>query len=453
VIFCARKEMLSFVVSPGDDYKNSTKGLLGTWNDNMTDDFTLPDGTVLSPSSTAREIHFGFGVKWQINQAQSLFTYAQNENTSTYAIPDFLPMFGDNITWQNDTIRKQAEEVCGSDNECLFDVASTNDLDVGQATKDIGNQLSKELKTLDNFPPKILNVPSFINVTLKETFIINITAQDSDTVTFQVVNKPDSAIVNQSENVLHFMWPVTSSRQLNLSFVATDDQGAAVTWNPSINMCSCEHRGQCVPPEDGDPVNTNSKFVYMGCACQGGYTGGFCDSEIDACEVNGQPCYEDVVCTDLPPPANETGYTCGPCPSGFTGNGAECSDFDECQSNKTNSCSQLCINAPGSYSCACQNGYSLKDDKDSCDDINECVPTSDCMQRCLNTEGSYNCSCDESFERDPTDWRKCKGNRHLQLNYCKCNPNQCKLLSVSHQRCSKHFKRITDLKGRSWCRV
>ena len=68
VIFCARQEMLSFVVSPGDDYKNRTKGLLGTWNDNTTDDFTLPDGTVLSPSSTAREIHFGFGVKCEFRQ-------------------------------------------------------------------------------------------------------------------------------------------------------------------------------------------------------------------------------------------------------------------------------------------------------------------------------------------------------------------------------------------------
>ena len=42
-------------------------------------------------------------------------------------------------------------------------------------------------------------------------------------------------------------------------------------------------------------------------------------------------------------------------------------DFDECQSNQTNSCSQLCINAPGSFSCECQNGYSLNDDKESCD--------------------------------------------------------------------------------------
>ena len=63
VQFCEKKEMLSFVVTLGDDYKNTTKGLLGTWNDNPDDDYTLPDGTVLSSSSTLKEIHYGFGVK------------------------------------------------------------------------------------------------------------------------------------------------------------------------------------------------------------------------------------------------------------------------------------------------------------------------------------------------------------------------------------------------------
>ena len=77
-------------------------------------------------------------------------------------------------------------------------------------------------------------------------------------------------------------------------------------------------------PEEGDTVNTDSKFVYMGCACQGGYTGRFCDSDIDACESNGQPCYTGVECIDLPPPANASGYKCGPCPSGYTGDGAHC---------------------------------------------------------------------------------------------------------------------------------
>ena len=112
--------------------------------------------------------------------------------------------------------------------------------------------------------------------------------------------------------------------QFNLSFVATDDKGASTTWSPTINMCACDHGGQCVPPEEGDGVNTDSKFVYMGCTCQGGYTGRFCDSDIDACESNGQPCYTGVECIDLPPPANASGFKCGPCPSGYTGNGAQC---------------------------------------------------------------------------------------------------------------------------------
>ena len=103
--------------------------------------------------------------------------------------------------------------------------------------------------------------------------------------------------------------------------------GASSTWNPTINMCACLHDGRCVMPEEGDELNTGNKFVYMGCACQGGYTGRFCDSEIDACELNGQPCYQGVDCEDLPPPANISGYICGPCPSGLTGNGAQCTGW------------------------------------------------------------------------------------------------------------------------------
>ena len=62
VNFCEKKEMLSFVVTLGEDFKNTTKGLLGTWNDNPDDDFTLPDGTD-SKSFSLWEIHFSFGVK------------------------------------------------------------------------------------------------------------------------------------------------------------------------------------------------------------------------------------------------------------------------------------------------------------------------------------------------------------------------------------------------------
>jgi len=44
-------------------FKNQTKGLLGTWNDEQSDDFTTPSGIVLPANSTSRDIHFQFGQK------------------------------------------------------------------------------------------------------------------------------------------------------------------------------------------------------------------------------------------------------------------------------------------------------------------------------------------------------------------------------------------------------
>ena len=84
----------------------------------------------------------------QINESQSLFTYGQNESVNAFARPDFEPMFADNITWQNDTLKRVAEAQCGEDNDCLFDVASTNDLSVGVLTKDINFQLVNETNSL-----------------------------------------------------------------------------------------------------------------------------------------------------------------------------------------------------------------------------------------------------------------------------------------------------------------
>ena len=60
-------------------------------------------------------------------------------------------MFPDNIKWHNDSVKQAAESQCGDDHECLFDVASTNDLSVGLATKDISSQLVNESKALGKY--------------------------------------------------------------------------------------------------------------------------------------------------------------------------------------------------------------------------------------------------------------------------------------------------------------
>lgn len=84
----------------------------------------------------------------QLTQVQSLFTYGENESVGTFARPDFVPMFSDNITWSDNSVRLAAEAQCGNDYECLFDVASTNDLSVGIVTKDTVAQLVNESNVL-----------------------------------------------------------------------------------------------------------------------------------------------------------------------------------------------------------------------------------------------------------------------------------------------------------------
>ena len=46
-----------------EEFKNRTKGLLGTWNDDPSDDFVAPDGTLLPANASPQQIHYDFGLK------------------------------------------------------------------------------------------------------------------------------------------------------------------------------------------------------------------------------------------------------------------------------------------------------------------------------------------------------------------------------------------------------
>ena len=113
---------------------------------------------------------------------------------------------------------------------------------------------------------------------------------------------------------------MSSYIKVNFTVVVRDSKGAAVIWNPTVMVCACQNGGNCTQPEN----LSGDKFVVMPCTCGGGYTGKLCESDIDGCTINGPPCFPGVVCTDLPPPNGVLGYTCGPCPSGYAGDGAAC---------------------------------------------------------------------------------------------------------------------------------
>ena len=114
--------------------------------------------------------------------------------------------------------------------------------------------------------------------------------------------------------------------QIEVEFRVSDGTANTV-HSPVINVCACHNQGACVEQasDDSSANNNTQKFQILSCQCLNGYTGSFCEVDLDACEENSQPCFPGVSCIDLPPPANESGYTCGPCSNGYSGNGAECS--------------------------------------------------------------------------------------------------------------------------------
>ena len=108
-------------------------------------------------------------------------------------------------------------------------------------------------------------------------------------------------------------------------FIVTDSSNSSSELRPLIRLCPCQNGGNCVEDDDVQrQLDSGVRFIVLSCACPAGLTGKFCESDVDACVEFNDPCFPGVVCTNVPLSIDKYGYTCGPCPSGYHGDGAYC---------------------------------------------------------------------------------------------------------------------------------
>ena len=111
-------------------------------------------------------------------------------------------------------------------------------------------------------------------------------------------------------------------------------------------------------------------------------------SDFNECEY-ANDCHGNASCTNY-----HGAYLCY-CNTGFTGNGKNCTDVDEC-ADDTDTCdiNAACTNTAGSFTCTCNKGYSGSGT--SCSDVDECsTGAHNCHTNstCTNTVGSFSCAC------------------------------------------------------------
>ncbi|XP_055353252.1 uncharacterized protein LOC129599139 [Paramacrobiotus metropolitanus] len=139
--------VVQFQVSLPSTYKNAqSAGLLGRWNDDTADDLIPRGQTVAIPQTPTAEEIFTFGESWRIQKAESLFQYQVPETYESVNDVLFRPLFAAPEI-ENATLKREAENLCGANAECMFDVAATGLLRMGQTTKTFMTIVEEDFNT------------------------------------------------------------------------------------------------------------------------------------------------------------------------------------------------------------------------------------------------------------------------------------------------------------------
>ena len=180
--------------------------------------------------------------------------------------------------------------------------------------------ITRHMFLLDSgtFPPTIQG-PSTLNVTFNTMFSFKIVASSntSSNLVYSIqANGTELTVDPTTGNVTWFI----NSTDFRLRYVVTDSNNNSVALSPTVTLCNCRNGGACNPAVANALFETtNNLLKYGDCSCVSGFSDAFCQTVVSYCVQ--RPCFEGVNCTD-----NVTSQSadCGPCPTGYTGNGRQC---------------------------------------------------------------------------------------------------------------------------------
>lgn len=142
------------VMISGERYKGKIRGLLGNFNGDDNDDFITRQNQVLPSDASMEELHFKFGMSWEVQSDELLFTRQNTESTAISYTPVFLDDIGNpelNLT--------VVLELCGDNKQCQYDYSVTKNENIAKGTM----QFIEKFKEIESDVQKVVRCP-FVDV-------------------------------------------------------------------------------------------------------------------------------------------------------------------------------------------------------------------------------------------------------------------------------------------------
>ncbi|XP_053385745.1 fibrillin-1-like [Mercenaria mercenaria] len=370
--------MLSLNTIVPQALRNVTAGLLGNYDGDVSNEFMMPNGTVLFTNISEREV-FAYCKTWAINPNRSAFMYSEGKTHYDYHNDSYVPGFLDEV---DPNKRTEAEKACnGSQNiECVYDLVFTEKTEIAKDTNRITSQADWTRSEMGKTVPSLKGCET-VNAVKGENVTCRVTLDEGSSIHF--IENNASAVFNHTTSTVSYIQLDESPAVIRFSAKNSKDRFSP-SFIMSVLLCTgCNGRGYCTDEPREDPRETEY-FKYATCVCQ--------------------PEYEDI------------------------------NECDEAIHN----CSHTCNNTMGGFSCLCFPGYIFNDTTWNCDASSDGKCTNEEIASCGNTDGcikdkdSFRCFCESGYELDDTE-KACK---ECEVPFWGVNCiNMCECMGQGTDRC------------------